>query len=237
MNTLTRTIQKNITQLQAEIVEICTACGRDPHEIQILAVTKGRSIEEIEAVTTTGLHLIGENKIQEAERKFPILQQAMESGENPSLEKHFIGHLQSNKLNKALELFDVIHAVDTITLAQKINTRAGELNRKVNVFLEANTSEEEQKYGFAMEDLEHAFEEIHFMEHVDVAGFMTLASHSGNEDDIRHCFNMLHDLRDYIQNKHFLETDLKLSMGMSGDFRIAIEEGTDILRIGSRLFM
>ncbi len=252
------TIQKNIRTIQQEISEACSRVGRKPEEITLMAVTKNRSIGEIQEVLDSGITVIGENRIQEAEQKFSQMDKVADilskpnsssshskplkptatSKPNPlsKFQKHFIGHLQSNKINKALELFDIIHAIDSIELAEKINSRAKLIGRKIPVFLEVNTSDEPQKYGFPIEKLDESFQEIHFMENIDVVGFMTIPKNTDNESVLRHSFDMLHDTRDFIKNKHFLDTQLSLSMGMSNDFEIAIEQGTDIVRIGRRIF-
>ena len=215
--------------LQTILEKIDKITPRDKN-ISILAVTKNRTISDIIPLLDQGITMIGENKIQEANAKF------LELGER-TVEKHLIGPLQSNKENKALELFDVIQSIESLEqltrLINKINTQG--LSRKV--FLQYNTSLEDSKHGlrnekefFAMVELLLQNPNVHF------EGLMTIGALSTEENLVRKSFSDLRSLRDCAILKYPELISLKLSMGMSNDFEWAIQEGADIVRLGTVLF-
>jgi len=215
--------------LQSILEKIDKITPRDKN-ISILAVTKNRTISDITPLLDQGITMIGENKIQEASVKF------LELGDR-IVEKHLIGSLQSNKENKALELFDVIQSIESLEqltrLIHKINTQ--QLSKKV--FLQYNTSLEDSKHGirtkkelFAMVELLLQNPNVHF------GGLMTIGALSTEENLVRKSFADLRSLRDNIILKYHELISLKLSMGMSNDFEWAIQEGADIIRLGTVLF-
>jgi hypothetical protein len=214
-------IQNNIEALKREITEVCANCGRNPDEITVVYVTKNVEISSIEEAIKAGAEVFGENRVQEAATKWPDLLRKY-----PQIELHLIGRLQKNKINKTGELFKMIESVDSLELASQLNFR---LKEKKDVLLEINTSNESTKGGFAIEEALDAYEEISKMQNLRVLGFMTIGPNTSDEIAIRKSFKLLRDLRDELG----LE---ELSMGMSNDFQIAIEEGATMIRIGSKIF-
>ncbi len=203
--------------------------SRYKNTVEIVAVTKTRSFQSIITAHNFGIRSIGENKIQEAEKKFQLLD------EMPGLTKHFIGHLQTNKVKKCVRLFDSIDSVHSLKLIKKISTESKKINKKIPVLLEVNTSEEKQKKGFlknGVEEMLLCFEQ----ENVEIRGLMTMAPFTDDERLIRDSFTFLRELK--IELSKILKTDKlkELSMGMSNDYEIAIEEGSTQVRLGTTLF-
>jgi pyridoxal phosphate enzyme (YggS family) len=194
------------------------------HPVRFVAVTKTHPFSTIEKCFKAGITSIGENKIQEATQKFKALELI------PGLEKRFIGNLQSNKVNKCLDLFDVIDSVDSVRLASKINKRAALLERNVPILLEVNTSGETQKHGFQPEQLEEMLSCIE-KRNLIVKGLMTVGPKTKDKEKKRACFALLRDLRESMKQKRLVD----LYMGMSGDFEIAVEVGSTIVRVGTAL--
>jgi len=193
--------------------------------VQLIAVTKTHPFSSIEECYALGIKTIGENRIQEALQKFNSFDSM------PGLTKRFIGHLQSNKINKCLELFDAIDSVDSLKLAMKI----GNKNKSIPVLLEVNTSGEPQKYGFNPDDVDSMIAATS-TQNIIVKGLMTVGPLTRNEKKIRESFSVLRELKEKI-NTHFSTNKLtELSMGMSDDYEIGIEEGSTMVRIGSALF-
>ncbi|VVC00348.1 Uncharacterised protein [uncultured archaeon] len=191
-----------------------------PSSVKLLAAVKGRSAQEISEAAKAGALLVGENRIQEAKEHFS-------SPDFPSsVEKHFIGHLQSNKARDAVELFDVIETVDSVKLAEKISKIAGELGKKQRIYLEINIGGEESKFGFKPNEAELAFKEISKLPHMEIEGLMGMAP-LGKEP------------RPYFRSLKKLAYSLQVpecSMGMTGDWKIAAEEGSTLIRIGTGIF-
>ena len=203
--------------------------SRYKNTVEIVAVTKTRSFQSIITAHNFGIKSIGENKIQEAEKKFQLLD------EMPGLTKRFIGHLQTNKVKKCVHLFDSIDSVHSLKLIKKISTESKKINKKTSVLLEINTSEEKQKKGFlknSVEEILLCFEQ----ENVEIRGLMTMAPFTNDEILIRDSFAFLRQLKTELSQT--LKTDKlkELSMGMSNDYEIAIEEGATQVRIGTTLF-
>ena len=203
--------------------------SRYKNTVEIVAVTKTRSFQSIITAHNFGIKSIGENKIQEAEKKFQLLD------EMPGLTKRFIGHLQTNKVKKCVRLFDSIDSVHSLKLIKKISTESKKINKKTPVLLEINTSEEKQKKGFlknSVEEILLCFEQ----ENVEIRGLMTMAPFTNDEILIRDSFAFLRQLKTELSQ--ILKTDKlkELSMGMSNDYEIAIEEGATQVRIGTTLF-
>ncbi len=201
-------IESNYLRIKKELSEI-----RKP--IKLCCVTKYSNSEDINLVIRLGAEIIGENKVQDAIKKFEFLDK---------VEKHFIGHLQSNKIKKAVELFDVIQTIDSIELAEKIN----QICRK-KIMIQVNIGREPQKYGFLEEDLDNAIEEISKMKNLEVLGLMTILPKYIEKIKKVELFKKMRNLNDKYK---FTE----LSMGMTGDYELAIKEGATIVRIGSAIF-
>ena len=223
-----RSFDEILSDVNARIAAACRRVGRDPSGVEIVAVTKTHGEDVVREAWEGGLRIVGENKVQEAAWKKP----ASVSGP----QWHLIGHLQSNKVRAALELFDFIHSVDSAKLADRINLIADEIGAAPHVLVEVNVSGEKSKSGIAPEGvrplLEHVFAEC---PRITVEGFMTMAPFSENPEDARPYFRRLRELRDACERE--LGVGLpRLSMGMSGDYEVAVEEGATWIRLGTVLF-
>lgn len=224
-------IAKNKTEIMKKVAVACSKTDRDVSEIQLLAVTKTRSIEEIENALKHGISLIGENKVQEAEAKIPLIKGKYE-------QFHFIGHLQSNKAKKLLKLKpDMIHSIDKLSTLRKLNELAGKEAALVNVLIQVNTSGEESKFGIEPQEAKTFIRSAAEFENIKIQGLMTIGLFTDDEKLIRNCFRILKLLFADLKSLEQANCEMKyLSMGMSNDYEIAVEEGANILRIGTALF-
>ncbi len=218
-------------KIMKRIEAACAKTDRNPAEILLLAVTKTRSIEEINLALKAGISIIGENKVQEAEAKIPYLQENYK-------QFHFIGHLQSNKVKKLMQLKpDLIHSIDSFSTLKKINQLAIENGITVNVLIQVNTSGEESKFGIQPDITESFILRAKTLANIRILGLMTIGMFTSDQAKIRKCFRKLHEIFLNMKKLKQANCEMKfLSMGMSGDYEIAIEEGANILRIGSALF-
>ncbi len=222
-------VKDNFEKIQSRLAAAAEKSGRSLKDVTVLAVTKAASIPQIQEAQALGLSLFGENRIQDATPKIAAL--------DPGLQWHMIGHLQSNKVPEAVNLFAMIQSVDTVRLAEKINSEAEKSNKIMPVLLEVNVSAEEQKYGFSPEEIYTAIEEISVLESIQVLGLMGMAPNSEDPELRRAAFKKMKNIfsvcksikKDNIQMKH-------LSMGMSDDFEIAVEEGSNMVRLGRSIF-
>ena len=214
--------------VRGKIAAACARVGRDPNEVEIVAVTKTHGAEVVKEAWDAGLAIVGENKVQEAAWKKPA------SVSGPSW--HLIGHLQSNKVRHALEIFDFIHSVDSIKLADRINFIADEIGASPHILLEVNVSGEKSKSGMKPEEVEPTIKHIvESCSRVTLEGLMTMAPFSENPEDARPYFRRLREMRDDLESR--LGVGLpRLSMGMSGDYEVAVEEGATWVRLGTVLF-
>ncbi|MFA5059003.1 MAG: YggS family pyridoxal phosphate-dependent enzyme [Candidatus Omnitrophota bacterium] len=227
-------ISENIAHLRDDISLLCHKLGRNPQEITLVVVTKFASIDQINEACAYGITDIAENKVQEAENKFAHLK-----GAHPSPVRHMIGHLQTNKVKDALRVFDIIQSVDSLKLAQSIDQEAKKLNRPAGVLVQINTSGEAQKFGFSNEEAFDAVEKISVLNNLRILGLMTMAPLTQDEEIIRNSFRQLRQFRDRIKSElsGCKNVEMKyLSMGMTSDYRIAIEEGSNMVRIGRAIF-
>jgi pyridoxal phosphate enzyme (YggS family) len=214
-------IKENIEIIRGRIAEVCARIKVDPDKITVICVTKGRPVSQIQEAVSLGLKHIGENRVQEALVKYKQI---------PDVKWHMVGHLQSNKVKDALEIFDLIHSVDSISLAQEINKQAVNINKTQNILLEVKTSPEVRKFGFKPEILEEVCGEISKFQNIKIKGLMTIAPLLDQANEARPYFSKLRQLRDQ------LDSGWLLSMGMSTDFEVAIEEGADMIRVGRKIF-
>jgi pyridoxal phosphate enzyme (YggS family) len=213
------------SEIQARIQAACERAGRDPGTVLLLPVSKGQSADAVEEAAGLGLRIFGENKVQEAKAKIPQC--------SSRLQWHMIGHLQSNKARDAVQLFSCIQSIDSLSLAEEVNKWAEKLSKRVPIMLEVNTAGEASKFGFTAENL--PVEAINQLARLELQGLMTVAPYSPTPERVRPYFKKLRELRDECSDK--LGAPLPhLSMGMSGDYEIAIEEGATIIRIGTALF-
>ena len=220
-------IAANLEEIRRRMAEAARRSGRDPASVRLVAVSKTYPAEAVAAAAATGQRVFGESRVQESRDKIP----ACPSG----LEWHFIGHLQKNKVRQALPLFSFFHSIDSTSLAGAIDRIAGETGVKAQGLLEVNVSGEETKHGFTPEELRAQFPTLSKLVHLRIRGLMTMAPYSDNPEDARPVFRTLRELRDELQStyQHPLP---ELSMGMSGDFEPAIEEGATLVRVGSSIF-
>jgi len=214
-------IKENIERLKERINSSCQRSGRDARKIGIVFVTKGQPVERIMELVSLGCKDLGENKVQEAFSKYSLI---------PKVSWHMIGHLQRNKAKEAVKIFDLIHSVDSVDLAKEINKHSFKNNKFQDILIEVKTSPEKTKWGIDPAEVEEISSEIDKLKNVVVKGLMTIAPLSEKAEQAREYFSLIRNLRDQI-NPRWL-----LSMGMSDDFEIAIEEGADIIRIGRAVF-
>jgi pyridoxal phosphate enzyme (YggS family) len=218
---------ENLEKIQQRIRAACDRCDREPNSVTLLAVTKGQPPEIVRAAADLGLTLFGENKVQEAKAKIPLC-----SGR---LRWHFIGHLQSNKCRDAVELFGMIQSVDSLLLAQEISKRAEPAAKTMPILLEVNVAGEASKFGCQPERLLAVLKEINALPRIEIHGLMTVPPWSAEPEKVRPHFRRLRELK--LECEQILGAPLPhLSMGMSGDFDVAIEEGATMIRIGTALF-
>jgi PLP dependent protein len=220
-------LPENLNSIQQRIRAACERAGREPNSMTLLAVTKTQPPEVVNAAADLGLMIFGENKVQEAKAKIPLCP--------GKLRWHFIGHLQSNKCRDAVQLFQMIHSVDSLSLAQEINRRAGEAAKMIPVLLEVNLAGEASKFGYKPEQLLAELVKINSLPRIEIHGLMTVPPWSPEPENSRPHFRRLRELK--VQCEEILGAPLPhLSMGMSGDFEVAIEEGATMVRIGTALF-
>ena len=222
-------IRKNWELLCARIERAAGRSGRVASAIEVVAVSKTRNAREIEAAYACGLSLVGENRIQEAAAKRPQVA--------APLAWHFVGHLQTNKAGPAVELFDLVHSVDSARLARALSRRAAPTGRPIEVLLQVNTAGSQHQAGVTPDQLVDLVAALAPLPHLRIRGLMTIAAHSENEAAVRGCFRALRELGEKVAQCKFAGVSMDyLSMGMSGDFELAIAEGANLLRLGTAIF-
>lgn len=215
-------IEKNLDQITKEM----------PQDVTLVAVTKHRNIEEIQRVVDYGIKDLGENRVQELLDKYDKIK--------GDVRWHLIGHLQTNKVKYIIDKVDLIHSVDSIKLAKEINTQAKKHGRIMDVLIQINVSKEDSKFGIEVEELEAFLKEISSESNISVVGFMTMAPFVENIEDTRHIFRKMREIYDKIKDNQdaFKNVNIKtLSMGMTNDYPVAIEEGSNLVRIGRGIFV
>ncbi|MFO7638049.1 MAG: YggS family pyridoxal phosphate-dependent enzyme [bacterium] len=225
-------ITDRIHALEDEIASACDHAGRRRSELTLVAVSKTRTADELVVAARAGIADFGENRVQEAVAKIPMVSAAV-----PGLNWHLIGHLQTNKVRLAIELFGLIHSVDSIRLASELDRRASVAGKSVELLIEVNTSGEESKFGVQPSALMELVEQVIEMPGLRLTGLMTIGPGWAVSDPeaSRPCFRLLHQLRDEASRRTELSLP-HLSMGMSADFGVGIEEGATIIRVGTALF-
>ena len=214
-------------ELRGQIAEACDLYDRDADDITVIAVSKTHSTAAIKVAVAAGMQNIGESRLQEAEPKI------MEVGRIARF--HMIGHLQTNKVKKAVRLFDVIQSVDSLKLAEEINRQAELIDHKIECLIEVNSSGEEQKYGIKPDECLTLVKQLNVMPYIELAGLMTVGPFTDNEDDIRSAFRLCKVLFDQGRDIVGEQFDT-LSMGMSDDFPLGIAEGSTMIRVGTSIF-
>lgn len=225
-------IKKNLENLWERITKVCTKVKRKKEEIEIVAISKGVDVERIKEAIKCGLNKIGENRVQEALKKIPIIE-----NEFKNIEWHFVGHLQTNKVKKAIKYFPVIQSVDRISLAEELQKEAQKADKIVKIFIQVNTSFEETKFGISPDELDKLVEYVLNLTNLKLIGLMTLGPVTAleNKENSRKSFRLLYELREKVKEKFKIPLPY-LSMGMSSDFEVAIEEGANMIRIGTLIF-
>lgn len=227
-------IRENFVQVRQKVADVCRRLGRNPDEVSIIGVSKYAEADKIKEAVEAGLKDIGENKVQEAQRKFPQLQDW-----GLKVNRHLIGHLQTNKVKHALQYFDLIHSVDSLRLAEEIQKQAEKLNRTVDVLIQVNIAGEVQKFGAGKQEALKLVDDVSKLKNVCIKGLMAMAPFTEQTDVVRQCFSGLRELRDQVRELYKGNDQVQmryLSMGMTDDYEIALEEGSNMLRIGRAIF-
>ena len=223
-------IETRLAHIRNEIRMAAKGCGRDPETIDLVAVSKRKSSDAVASAIQAGVTLLGENYIQEAMDKINTI------GNTPA-SWHFIGHLQSNKARFAVQYFDVIHTVDSLKLAREIDKHASKINKQQAILMQVNIGEEASKSGTTAANALELARKIATLEHVNLTGLMGMPPFFDDPEGARPYFKAMATLFATIQAEKIPGIDLKhLSMGMSGDFKVAIEEGSTLVRIGTAIF-
>lgn len=222
-------LRNNIQSVKDEITQNAKICGRSLDDITLVAVTKAFPVEIMKAAFENGLSVMGESRIQETERKLPGFPYRQDT------ELHLIGHLQSNKVNKAVNLYDVIQSVDTVRLAKKISDAANRINKQQKIYLQINTGKDQNKFGIDPSEALDAAKQISELPGIELGGVMVIAPMLDDKNKLRSVFSSTRSIRDKIIHSG-IQSCKALSMGMSNDFAIAILEGATHIRIGRAIF-
>jgi pyridoxal phosphate enzyme (YggS family) len=222
-------VAQNLERVRERIARACLRAGRNPEEVRLLAVTKTVAVQRIEEALALGQRVFGENYVQEALPKIREL--------GPGIEWHFIGHLQSNKARHVVGAFQMVQTLDRVSLAQELERRARAAGTPVDLLIQVNVAREESKSGAAVEDLERLLEEVVNLQWGRLRGLMTIPPLGRDPEEARPYFRGLWELRERFRRQvpppHCLE---ELSMGMTGDLEVAVEEGATIVRVGTAIF-
>ncbi len=223
------TFKKNIEDVLIRVKDAAAVSGREVSDIELVAVTKTVDVDIINGAIDCGVLHIGESRVQELLEKYEQI--------GDVVKWHLIGHLQRNKVKYIIDKVDIIHSLDSFRLAKEINKRAENINRMIECLLQVNVSKEKTKYGINLEDVEHILEDMTFLNNIRIVGLMTIAPHVEDKEQIRQCFRTLKNIFDHISDMDFPNVKMKyLSMGMSDDFEIAIQEGANFIRVGTSIF-
>ncbi|OSY87949.1 alanine racemase [Tenacibaculum holothuriorum] len=228
---MSETIIQNLRTIQQRIKNACIKSNRDINDVKLLLATKTVDANRIKIAIEKGETLIGENKVQEVKQKYDELK-------NTSHQKHFIGHLQTNKIKEILKYnVSCIQSLDRISLAEKLQKRLEFEDKTINAFMQVNTSAEESKFGVTPNEAVNLVKELANFDRIHIKGLMTIGLFSADEEKVRTCFKLLKSIQQEIIAKNIPNIEMKeLSMGMSGDLEIAIEEGATIVRVGTAIF-
>jgi len=222
-------IKENLERTREKIRVKSELVGRDPQEITLVAVTKTVQADRIEEAIAAGVNIIGESRIQEAKEKYEKVEKRVIW--------HLVGHLQRNKAKDAVKIFDLIHSVDSAKLAKEIDKQARKVGKIQKILVEVNVSGEESKYGLSSEEVITFLKEVSGLPNIKVKGLMTMAPLYENPEDCRPYFRKLKELVEEVKAENIKDAEMVyLSMGMSNDFEVAIEEGSNMVRIGRAIF-
>ena len=221
----------NIKEIYRKMVHAAMRAGRSPEEVKLIAVSKGVGAETIKNAVETGIREFGENRIQEAQDKITIITACLPEAR---IKWHLIGHLQKNKAKSAVKLFDMIHSVDSMELAVLLDRYAGETGKKQRIMLQVKLSDEESKHGILKENINEVLSGIGHLGNLQLEGLMTIPPYFDDPERVRPFFRELRELKEKAEKEGFRLSEL--SMGMSNDFEIAIEEGATMVRVGTAIF-
>jgi hypothetical protein len=222
-------LQENIQAVTDDIKSVCQATGRALEEITLIGVTKTYPTDVMNAAIDFGITDIAENRVQEVMNKYDAI--------NRKVRWHLIGHLQTNKVKYIVSKIDLIHSVDSLRLAEEINRRAEDIGKIQEVLIQINIADETQKFGIPETDLPELLEALSKMSNIRVCGLMNIAPFVENPEDVRADFKKMKQLYDSLNAYGYSNVEARyLSMGMSGDYKVALEEGSNMLRIGTRIF-
>ena len=222
-------LKENLTHVRNNIINACNRVDRDPNEVTLIAVSKTKPLSDIEELITYGEREFGENKVQELCAKYEVLPK--------DLHWHMIGHLQRNKVKYLTDKVDLIHSVDSLRLAEAISEDAVKKGVNVNILIEVNVAEEDSKFGLKTEETEKLVREIASLPNVSIQGLMTIAPYTAVPEENRPIFRTLKQLSVDIDSKNIDNVSMNvLSMGMTGDYEVAIEEGATFVRVGTGIF-
>ena len=219
----------NYNEVKARMEAACVRAGRNPKDVTLIAVSKTKPVSMLVEAYEAGARTFGENKVQEIVEKFPQMPE--------DAKFHMIGHLQTNKVGQVIEKVELIHSVDSVHLAEKIEKEAAKRNMIANILLEVNVAREDSKFGLYMEDVIGVLQSVREFPHVCVKGLMTIAPYVENAEENRKYFKDLYQLYVDIKSKNLDNGTMSvLSMGMTGDFEVAVEEGATMIRVGTGIF-
>lgn len=222
-------IEKNISIVCGNIEKSLVKSGRSEEHVELIAVTKTVDVEKINIAIDAGIKSIGENRVQELDDKFAQI--------DKSVNYHMIGHLQTNKVKNLIGKTKLIHSLDRLSLAKELNKRSKAQDLVTDVLIQVNVAEERSKYGLKTEEVFEFIESILSMESIKIKGLMTIAPHIEDKKKLRSIFRELYNLQESIKNKNYSELSMQyLSMGMTNDYSIAIEEGANMIRVGRGIF-
>lgn len=220
-------IAENLERVREQIVQAAAKAGRNAGDVELVAITKTHAPEKVREAIEAGQTLFGESRVQEARAKIPELPS--------SLRWHFVGHLQKNKIRHALPLFEFFHSIDSLALAQEMDRIAADEGMRPRVLLEVNVAGEGSKFGFAPDKLREQMEALLALQRLSILGLMTIPPLADKAEASRTHFVRLRDLRDRLQAEFHVDLP-QLSMGMTQDFAIAVEEGATLVRVGTAIF-
>ena len=220
-------ILDNLERVREQIAEAAAKAGRDVKDVELVAISKTHPAQKVREAVEAGQTLFGESRVQEARAKIPEL--------SSNIRWHFVGHLQKNKVRQALPLFEMIHSVDSLTLAQDVNRIAEEEGLYPRVLLEVNVAGEGSKFGFGPDDLREQMEALLLLPRLSIEGLMCIPPLAVESEDSRKSFVQVRELRDSLEKEFSMKLP-QLSMGMTQDFPIGIEEGATLIRVGTAIF-
>lgn len=222
-------IKNNLAEVEERICNACKRAGRDRGEVTLIAVSKTKPVKMLEACIANNICVFGENKVQELCEKYEVLPK--------NLHWHMIGHLQRNKVKYITDKVDLIHSVDSLRLAEAISEDAVKKGNDVNILIEVNVAQEDSKFGISVEETEQLVRQISTLPNIYIKGLMTIAPYTENPEDNRQIFRTLKQLSVDIGRKNIDNVFMSvLSMGMTGDYEVAIEEGATMVRVGTGIF-